>query len=108
MRFGEPNRLQPELLFFALGAGVLIGLLYATLMLLRRLIRHGAVAVAVEDVLFCAAGSVLTFIFLLDRNSGVVRFYWLAAECVGFLCVNAAAAKIFQKNRKKSCKKDNV
>lgn len=106
MRFGDPNLLQPELLFFALGTGFLVGVLYALLMLLRRLIPHGAIALAVEDVLFCAAAAVMTFLFLLDRNSGVVRAYWLATECAGFFCVRIAAAKIFQKNQKKSCQSD--
>ncbi len=104
MRYGEANRIQVELVFCALGVGFLLGLVYAALMILRRFLRHSVVAVAAEDVLFCLVSSILTFIFLLDYNSGTVRLYLLLSQFVGFLSVRAAAAEFIAKSRKKACK----
>lgn len=105
MKYGEPNRIQWELLLYSLGAGFLLGLCYAMLMLLRAAVRHSAAAVAVEDVLFCVASAFFTFLFLLDYNSGVVRFYLIAAESAGFLAVRTAVGKIIRKIQKNACKK---
>ena len=101
MRYGEANRIQAELLFCALGAGFVIGVLYGVLMLLRRLFRHSFAAVAVEDALFCVAAAFLTFLFLFDCNSGTVRTYLLLSECAGFLAVRASVGKIIAKKHKK-------
>ena len=101
MIYGVKNRIQAELLLYALGVGFLTGLLYAPLMVLRAAIRHHAAAVAAEDVLFCAAAAVITFIFLLDDNSGTVRSYLIACETVGFWLARTITAKIIGKFTKK-------
>ena len=103
MIYGLRNGVQAELVFCALGAGFWIGLLYAFLMLLRACVRHNAAVVAAEDVLFFTAAAFLTFVFLLDRNYGIVRGYLIAAETAGFLTVRAAAAKIISKITKNAC-----
>ena len=105
MRYGEPNRIQAEILFCALGVGFILGVMYAGWMLLRVCIRHSATAVAVEDVVYCIAAAIITFLFLMDYNSGAVRFYLLSAECLSFLAVRTAALKIVSKLQKKTCKK---
>ena len=104
MRYGEENLLQVRVLFCALGAGFLLGLLYAVLMLLRRLIRHSAAAVAAEDIIYCVAAAFLTFMFLLDYNRGQVRCYLLLSQLAGFLAVRAAAAKMIAKTKNNACK----
>ena len=107
MRYGLPNRLQWEILFYATGVGFLLGILYAGLMLLRAVVRHWAAVTAVEDVSFCVVSVFLSFIFLLDYNGGTVRIYLLLAEAVGFFAVRSAAAKIIVKMRKNACKKES-
>ena len=97
MRYGEANRVQALILFCALGVGFLNGLAYAALMLLRRFVRHSVFAVAAEDVLFCVAAAILSFLFLLDYNCGTVRFYLLLTEFAGFSAVRASTAKIISK-----------
>ncbi len=103
MRFGTPHRVQVQLVFAAIGAGFLIGLLYALLMALRALVRHSAAAVAAEDVLFCVAATFFTFLFLLDATGGTVRFYLLLSEAAGFWTVRTATAKIIAKIQKNAC-----
>ena len=100
MRYGEPNRIQWELLFCALGAGFLLGLCFAALTPLRAKLRRPA-AKAAADVLFCVFSAFLTFAFLLDYGGGTVRSYLLAAQFAGFFAVRAAARKIIVKLRKK-------
>ena len=103
MRYGTPHRVQVQLVFAAVGAGFLIGLLYALLMLLRAIVRHSAAAVAAEDVFFCVAAALGTFLFLLDANGGTVRFYLLLSEAVGFWTARTAGAKIIAKIKKNAC-----
>ena len=103
MRFGTPHRVQVQLVFAAIGAGFLLGLLYALLMLMRALIRHSALAVAAEDILFCLAAAFGTFLFLLDANNGTVRGYLLLSEAAGFWIARTAAAKIIAKIKKNAC-----
>lgn len=105
MKYGTPHRVQAQLLFLALGAGFLLGLLYAVLMLLRALLRHSDAAVAAEDIAFCVAAAFGTFLFLLDANGGTVRLYLLLSETAGFWTVRMAASKITAKIMIKKQKK---
>lgn len=105
MSYGDKNGLQAQLLFYALGVGFLLGLLYAVQMAFRRLFRHSVILTAVEDVLFCLAAAFITFVFLLEYNNGNVRVYLILSEIVGLLAVRTAAAKIIVKSPKKGCKR---
>lgn len=104
MIYGAENRLQAELVLYATGVGFLVSLLYTILTPLRSLLRRRAAALFSGDVLFCVASALITFLFLLDYNSGIVRSYLLAAEAAGFFCSRAlfsGAVKIIAKKHKK-------
>lgn len=112
MSYGEKNGVQARLAFYALGAGFLMGALYALLMGLRRLTPHSVLLTAAEDVLFCVTASLATFLFLLECCDGTVRLYLILSEASGFLTVRTAAAeiiagtrKIIAKKPKKACKR---
>ncbi|MBQ6065693.1 MAG: spore cortex biosynthesis protein YabQ [Clostridia bacterium] len=98
MTYGVRNRLQTEVFLYAFGAGFLIGLFFAVLMLLRKLFRHSTGAVIAEDVCFCVIAALLSFLFLFDFNNGCVRLNLILSEFSGFLCVRIPAAKILSKN----------
>ena len=100
MMYGVKNRLQSELFLYAFGAGFLIGLIYAGLLLLRRLICHHDASIALEDILIFILGAFLSFIFLLDFNNGILRINLILSECLGFLAAHAAAKKILSKKHK--------
>lgn len=104
MRYGDKNRLQAELFLYALGAGFLIGTLYAGLMFLRKLFPHRTATVIAEDILFFIIAALFSFIFLLDYNSGCVRMNLIVSECVGFCFIRGAASKIIRKFMKNTCK----
>ena len=104
MIYGEKNRVQAELALYALGVGFLIGLIYVFLSPFRSFLRRRPPALFAGDALYCVAAAFVTFLFLLDYNSGVVRVYLLAAEEAGFLTARAVfsgAMKIIAKKQKK-------
>lgn len=102
MSYGVRNRLQTEIFLYAIGAGFLLGLFYAVLMLLRKLFRHHTGVVIAEDVLFCVLAAFFTFLFLFDFNNGRVRCNLILSELLGFLSVYLPFAKILSKKDKNS------
>lgn len=91
-----------ELQFFlrAFLWGAALTLLYDLIRLIRRLIRHGTFAIAVEDILFWAACGILIFRMLYQENSGAIRGFAIAAVILGMLlCLQ------FEKLLKKVIKK---
>ncbi len=65
--------------------GVLILVLYDLLRIFRRVVPHGVLAVALEDVLYWAGTALLIFQLLYRENDGAVRGYALFAVAVGML-----------------------
>lgn len=75
-------------------------LLYDLIRLIRRLIRHGTLAVAVEDMLYWLACGLLIFRMLYEENSGAIRGFAIAAVILGMvLCLQLG--KLLNKMRKK-------
>lgn len=76
-----------ELQFFGLAVlrGVFILILYDLLRIFRRVVPHGVLAVAVEDVLYWAGTALLVFQLLYQENDGAVRGYALFAIAAGML-----------------------
>ena len=76
-----------ELQFFGLAVlrGVLILALYDGIRILRRIVPHGVLAVALEDVLYWIGTALLIFQLLYRENDGAVRGYALLAVAVGML-----------------------
>ncbi|MFG6330886.1 MAG: spore cortex biosynthesis protein YabQ [Lachnospiraceae bacterium] len=76
-----------ELQFFGLAVlrGVLILILYDLLRIFRRVVPHGVLAVALEDVLYWAGTALLVFQLLYRENDGAVRGYALVAVAAGML-----------------------
>ena len=54
---------------------------------LRLLFSLGKIAAAVTDVLFCLFAAVVTFLLSLAVSVGHARFFQIACEVIGFLCV---------------------
>ncbi len=65
--------------------GVLILILYDLLRIFRRVVPHGVLAVALEDVLYWAGTALLVFQLLYRENDGAVRGYALVAVAAGML-----------------------
>lgn len=65
--------------------GILMVLLYEAIRLIRMLIRHSVLAVAVEDLCYWLACAVLIFRMLYLENSGVIRGFAIAAVILGMV-----------------------
>lgn len=76
-----------ELQFFGLAVlrGGVILILYDLIRIFRRVVPHGVLAVALEDVLYWAGTALLIFQLLYQENDGAVRGYALFAVAAGML-----------------------
>lgn len=76
-----------ELQFFGLavlrGGSILV--LYDLIRIFRRVVPHGVLAVALEDVLYWTGTALLIFQLLYRENDGAVRGYALCAVAAGML-----------------------
>lgn len=91
-----------ELQFFskAFLLGVLMMISYDVIRIFRRLIPHGTVAVAVEDVLYWLLCGVYIFRMLYVENSGAIRGFAIVAVVLGML-LYLQVAKLLKKAGKK-------
>ncbi len=76
-----------ELQFFGLAVlrGIFILILYDLIRIFRRIVPHGVLAVALEDVFYWAGTALLIFQLLYRENDGAVRGYALFAVAAGML-----------------------
>jgi spore cortex biosynthesis protein YabQ len=74
-----------ELQFFGLAMlrGALLLFLYDLIRILRRIVPHGIVVIALEDVLYWMGMALLVFQLIYRENDGAVRGYALLAIAVG-------------------------
>lgn len=80
---GEGSLLLVSLLF-----GFILMLAYDIVRIFRRIIRHGTIFMAVEDILywlFCAIG---IFAMLYQENDGLLRWFVLGGVAIGMLFEN--------------------
>ncbi len=76
-----------ELGFFgrAVLRGILLLAIYDLVRIFRRVVPHGSIVIAVEDVIYWVGTALLVFQLLYRENDGVVRGYALLAVAVGML-----------------------
>lgn len=63
--------------------GVLLFFLYDLLRILRKLIPHGLSAVFLEDLLFWLVASLFVFRMVFEKNSGILRLFFVFAFVAG-------------------------
>ncbi len=82
--------IMEELMLFlhALLAGVGLLILYDILRILRRIIPHGGLLVAAEDILYWIFNALFIFYMMYRENSGAVRGYVIAGIVIGMLGYN--------------------
>ena len=70
---------------YSLGFGVLVGILYDGIRIIRLTFTKSKTATAISDILFVIIAGVATFIFFLSVTYGEVRLYAVGGELLGFL-----------------------
>lgn len=79
---------EGNLLLISLLCGMLFMLGYDMLRILRRIIPHGAIGMAIEDAAYWIACAVGIFAMLYQENDGLLRWFVLAGIALGMLIEN--------------------
>lgn len=69
----------------SIGAGFFIGLIFLFYIAMNTINGKNKYIVAVRDVIFFVSSAIITFLFSLKYNAGILRFYILAGELIGFI-----------------------
>ncbi len=70
--------------------GILLGLSYDVLRILRRILKHKNIVVYIEDYIFWVIWGIMIFALLFSQNDGIVRGYVFVAIVIGgFLYLKA-------------------
>ncbi len=80
MSYSEPLANQIYRFVLALGFGVILGVIYELLVLIRTLISEKRWAVITQDITFAILSAFLSFLFMLVYNEGIVRLNLIFAS----------------------------
>ncbi len=92
------------LLAESLAAGVFLMAFYDGLRIFRLAVRHGTLWTGIEDVIYWAMSSFITFLLLLHQNSGILRWYSVVGVLSGMLVYNITVSRILFHLLKKTAK----
>lgn len=94
--------IEKEVIIF--GVAVLSGaglrLLYRCLGCLREIIRHGTLAMGIEDLIYWIGSSLYLFVQIYQTSNGSIRWYFILGIVVG-----ASLMTVFLGKLKKACEK---
>lgn len=76
-----------ELAFFLVSVlwGSILLLTYDVLRIIRRLIKHGALILAFEDLIFWIAASIFIYSMIYRQNNGIIRGFSMAGMAIGMV-----------------------
>lgn len=86
-----------DLWLISIAAGVCMAFVYDLLRLFRRLVRHGRLAVDLEDLLYWTVCFFASFTILYYANNGVIRFVAVLGAALGMLLYSVTMGRIFVK-----------
>ena len=91
--------IELELKFFAsvLVTGVILGLVYDILRIVRRIVKHGVIMIAVEDAVFWMIAGVAAFCVIFAENDGNVRWFAIAGLAAGMTAYFATISRLIVK-----------
>lgn len=96
---------QMRSFLFSLGFGLIIGMLYDILRVIRLCLFFSKTAVFITDFLFSVLSAIMTFLFCLCVSNGEVRLYLVMGEIIGFsvfyFSFGAVAVRFSEKTVKK-------
>lgn len=76
---------QTLVFLYACAMGACLSVIYDIFRLVRITFTIGKIAVIIEDILFFLIVSACTFIFIICFTEGMIRFYVVAGELLGFI-----------------------
>jgi len=86
-----------ELQFFLVSifSGTLILLVYDGFRIVRRLIKHNEVFLAIEDLIFWVAASVFIFAMMYQENNGIIRGFSVMGMTIGMVLYHYILSELF-------------
>lgn len=88
-----------ELQFFlisVLWGGILL-MAYDVFRILRRLIKHGAFLIAIEDMIFWITASLFIFIMIYHENNGIIRGFSIIGMLLGIILYHFSVSDVLVK-----------
>ena len=85
MILGFVHQVQLSVFVKAIGMGYFFGIIFSIFMFFNAICGKNAFVVFLRDVTFFVISAILTFMFALKYNSGMLRFYIPAGELMGFI-----------------------
>lgn len=100
--------IETELRIFlqAVLAGNLIYLVYMTICMIRRLIRHNLFFISLEDLIFWISTGIYLFVKIYQTSNGSIRWYFVIGVILGGLITHGIIFKITKKYIAKRKKKE--
>jgi spore cortex biosynthesis protein YabQ len=77
--------------------GILLLVVYDCIRILRRIVPHKAFFVALQDILFWVAASIVIFIMIYERNNGTIRGFAILGMLLGMIVYNQLLSKFIVK-----------
>lgn len=91
------NNRQLFAFLVSLALGLAFAIAYSVLRGIRLAVRHSALAINIEDIIFCEIISFITFLFALALTSGEIRLFMLLGILIGFLVFHFTLSALFAK-----------
>lgn len=77
--------------------GIAVIFMYDVLRVFRRIVKHGVVAIGIEDFIYWVGCSFFVFHMIYIRNDGIIRGFAILAIVLGMLTYNLTISRIFVK-----------
>lgn len=85
MQVSESIFRETDILLAAIATGALLFFVYDLLRIIRRIIPHGTLWIAVEDVLFWLGSALVIFVMLYQEADGALRGFSIGGVVIGML-----------------------
>lgn len=79
--------------------GGMISLVYDGIRIFRRIIKHGGLLVALEDLIFWIGSGVMIFVMMYQQNNGIIRGFSIMGMMLGMIVYS----KLFSRFIVKGC-----
>ena len=88
---------EADILLKALATGAVLILVYDFLRIIRRLVPHGTVWIAIEDILFWVGSAVAVFAMLCQENDGYLRGFSIGGVVLGMILYSVTLSPLVVK-----------
>ncbi len=95
---------EAEYFFTSLAWGALLFLMYDGILIIRNIIKHGKVLIAIEDICFWIASGVLIFRMMYLKNNGMIRWYAVLGIIIGMNAYHFLLSRFLVKTVTKALK----